>query len=287
MKRLFYLAFLLAIVFFPSCKNSHVSEHEEWGKVFEAYGIKDACFILRDHSHETIHLYNRDRCLERFTPASTFKIFNSLVALETGIARDDAFTIPWDSVVRRPEWDHNMDMREAFRVSNLPFYQAIAKRVGRQNYQHYLDTVRYGNMKIGDSVNRFWIDNSLKISADEQVGFVKKLYFEELPFLVRTQSIVKSMMLREDTARNRLYYKTGTATSSPGKTIYWVVGYLEHVLPVNEDPNSMNKSGVRNYPYFYAMNFEVADSNHSRDWAAVRLEILHKILSDYGALRDE
>ena len=277
----------ICFIGFNACKNAHIREQKNLGQLFESHGIKNACFILRDHAHETINLYNRDRCLERFTPASTFKIFNSLVALETGIAKDDGFVIRWDGVSRRAEWDKDMDMRQAFRVSNLPFYQEIARRVGRQNYQHYLDTVKYGNMKIGDSVDQFWVDNSLQISADEQLGFIKKLYFDELPFLVRTQSIVKSMMLQEDSANNRFYYKTGTGTTPAGKSLFWVVGYLEHVLPIKEDPKSMNKSGVRNYPYFFAMNFEVGKDDNSKNWSALRIQLLHEILADYGAFRDE
>jgi len=270
-----------------SCKDSHVREHKEWGDVFASYGIKDACMIFRDHAHEQIHLYNRPRCLQRFTPASTFKIFNALVALELGVAHDESLVIPWDKIPRRPEWDKDMNMREAFRVSNLPYFQEIARRVGRQNYQHYLDTVKYGNMKMGDSVKTFWIDNSLQISADEQLGFIKKLYFDELPFLTRTQSMVKSMMLREDSNMNRIYYKTGTADIQNNKELYWVVGYMEHVMAVKEDPKSMNKSGVRNYPYFFAMNFEVPRSDTSQKWGDIRISILHQILQSYGALRDE
>jgi beta-lactamase class D len=255
--------------------------------MFKSYGIDSACFILRDHAHETINLYNRPRCLERFTPASTFKILNSLVALETGIARDETMIIPWNGVQGRPEWNKDMDMREAFKVSNLLYYQELARRVGKQNYQHYLDTIKYGNMKIGPAVDSFWIDNSLQISADEQIGFVRKLYFNELPFLERTQGIVKNMMLREDTANNRFYYKTGTGYTQRNTMVYWVVGYLEHVMRVKEAKESMNKSGVRNYPYFFALNFEVPRNDTSRNWFDVRLKLMHQLLDSYGATRDQ
>jgi beta-lactamase class D len=282
------LALLLLLLALGACRETRIKAHNEWAARFRQYGIKDGCFILRDHAHETINLYNKERCLQRFMPASTFKIFNSLVALETGVANDDALVIPWDSVKRwNPEWNHNMDMREAFRVSNVPYYQEIARRVGRQNFQHYLDTVKYGNMTMSAKVDTFWLDNSLQISADEQVGFVRKLYFDELPFIVRTQSIVKSMMLREDSANNRLYYKTGTGATPQGAKLFWIVGFLEHVLRVKEDPNSMNKSGVRNYPYFFAMNFEVPKNDTSQNWYDVRIALLHRLLNDYGATRDE
>lgn len=243
--------------------------------------------MLNDHTHERVGIYNQERCVERFSPASTFKIFNSLVALETGVAEDDALVLPWDGIKRRPEIDTSMNMRDAFRLSNVGYYQEIARRVGKQNFRHYLDTVKYGNMQMSDSVTQFWLDNSLKISADEQAGFIKRLYFDDLPFLDRSQSIVKSLMLREDSTDNRLYYKTGAVATTKDSMLYWVVGYLEHVVPFKEDPKSMNKSGVRNYPYFFAMNFQVAESGKSEHWQALRIQILKQILHDYGAYRSE
>ncbi|MEO6832434.1 MAG: penicillin-binding transpeptidase domain-containing protein [Chitinophagaceae bacterium] len=283
MKSLF--AAIIICLTLASCSESHIVDHPEWGEFFQKNGITDACFILNDHTHERVGIYNRERCQERFSPASTFKIFNSLVALETSVAEDDALVLPWDGIKRRPEVDTAMNMRDAFRLSNVGYYQEIARRIGKQNFQHYLDTVKYGNMEMSDSVTRFWLDNSLKISADEQAGFVKRLYFDELPFLERSQSIVKSMMLREDSADNRLYYKTGTVSTTNDSMLYWVVGYFEHVVPFKEDPQGMNKSGVRNYPYFFAMNFQVAKDDQSQHWQDLRIKILKEILHDFGADR--
>jgi beta-lactamase class D len=281
-------ALLLSLLFLGACRDSRIKERDDWGARFRQYGIDSACFMLRDHSHESVHMFNKDRCLQRFSPASTFKIMNALVALETGAAPDDALVIPWDKGARaQPEWNRDMDMREAFRVSNVPYFQEIARRIGRQNMQHFLDTVKYGNMKIGSREDEFWLDGSLQISADEQVGLMKKLYFDELPFIVRNQSIVRTMMLREDSANNRLYYKTGAGTSPKGNQLFWVVGFLEHSLRVKENEKSMNKTGVRNYPYFFALNFEVPKGDSSRNWPDVRIKLLHDLLEDYGANRDD
>ncbi len=277
------VAIICSLLLFSSCRESRIKEHPEWSGRFKSMGIDSGCFILRDHVHESIHLYNKDRCLQRFMPASTFKIFNSLVALETGIARDETLTIPWDSIVRRPEWNKTMDMREAFRVSNVGYYQALARKVGAQNFQHYLDSVKYGNQKIGGRVDSFWLDNSLQISADEQVGFLKRLYFEELPFTVRTQTIVRSLMLHEDTAGVKLFYKTGWGNTPKGNQLLWIVGFMERQVEVKEDKRSMNKSDVRTYPYIFALNFEVPKDDTTKDWGAVRITLLHQLLQDYGA----
>ncbi len=273
----------LCIVLLASCAKTRIKEHEEWGKFYEEYGIKNAGFILRDNNHESIHYFNQKRCTERFLPASTFKVFNSLVALETAVAPDDQLVIKWDGVTRREEWNKDMDMREAMKVSCLPYYQELARRIGPARMQHYLDTVKYGNMQMGGGIDNFWINNTLKITPDEQTGFMKKLYFTELPFSERSQRIVKTLMLREQTPEYNLYYKTGTGYDGD-KTIYWVVGFAEKIMNVKEPEGSMNKSDVRYYPYFFAQNFEMPKSDTSKDWMKVRIEILHKLLKEYGAI---
>src|SRR6185312_659162 len=128
----------------------------------------------------------------------------------------------------QPEWNRDMNMREAFELSNVGYYQELARRIGPARMQHYLDTVNYGNMNMGGRIDNFWLNDSLKISADEQTGFLKRLYFAQLPFSERSQRIVKTMMLREQTPDYNLYYKTGTGQDG-NKFIYWVVGFAEKI----------------------------------------------------------
>ncbi|MCB9063587.1 MAG: class D beta-lactamase [Chitinophagales bacterium] len=283
-----YSLFILlsSALFIASCKESRIHDHPQWGNYFEEYGIDSAkaCFIMRDNNHEAIDYFNKERCLERFTPASTFKIFNSLVALEIPKVPDESFVIMWDSVERwNPAWNKDMSMREAFKVSNLGYYQELARRIGPDYMQHYLDTANYGNKSIGGGIDQFWINDSLKISADEQVGFLKRMYFKQLPFTERTQRIVHSMMLQEDTDDYKLYYKTGWGQHADNNVL-WVVGYIEKIVPIKEHENSMNKSDVRMYPYFFALNFEVPESDKSQQWATIRIDILKKLLKDFGAM---
>ena len=241
------LLVLLSAALVSSCTQTRIKDHTDWGKFFDQNGIKNAAFMMRDNNHESIHYYNKERCVQRFLPASTFKIFNSLVALETAVAPDDQLVIKWDGIVRfTPEWNKDMTMREAFKLSNVGYYQEIARRIGPGKMQHYLDTVKYGNMKMEGTIDTFWLNNSLQISPDEQTGFVKKLYFGELPFSDRTQRIVKTMMLQEQTPAYNLYYKTGTGRVGD-KYIYWVVGFAERIEHVKEhDTNIFQNKDIRN-----------------------------------------
>ncbi|NCX94798.1 MAG: class D beta-lactamase [Chitinophagia bacterium] len=278
--RYFFLVFIAPVLFF-SCNENRVHEHKEWAHYVTDNGWSDGCMLIGDHTHESIHYYNLARCSKRFSPASTFKIFNSLAALETGVAFDDQLVIKWDSIPRRPTWDKDLTMREAFKVSCLPYYQEIARRVGYARMKGFLDTVKYGSHSCAGKIDEFWLNDTLQISADEQLGFLKKMYFHELPFAERTQRIVKTIMLMEETPEYRLYYKTGTNTVS---NVYWIVGIVERIVKVKEQEGSMNKGNVRNYPYFFAMNFS---TNHELTMEAMmtqRLNLMHALLSDYGAL---
>jgi beta-lactamase class D len=273
----------LSVLFLGSCTQSRIKEHKEWAKYFEEKGIKSACFMMRDNNHESIHYFNKERCTKRFLPASTFKIFNSLVALETAVAPDDQLIIKWDGIHRRPSWDTDLNMRDAFKESCVPYYQEIARRIGPAKMQHYLDTMKYGNMSMEGRIDTFWLNNSLQISADEQLGFLKKMYFAELPVSERSQRIVKTIMLREQTPEFNLYYKTGTGIAGD-KRIFWVVGFSERIEKVKEPKESMNKSDFRYYPYFFAQNFELPITDTSQDWYQLRLDIMHEVLKDYGAI---
>ena len=121
---------LLFVLFFSSffyaCDKARVHDKKEWKQLFDSYQITDACIIIKDQTHEIVDYYNLNRCRKRFTPASTFKIMNSLIALETNTIPDESYTIQWDGVKRRPDWDTTMDMRKAFEVSNLIYYQQNA-----------------------------------------------------------------------------------------------------------------------------------------------------------------
>lgn len=279
--RIFFLS-LLSLLAFTGCERNNILEQPHWGEIFRRHGIDSACFELSDNSHDQILLYNLERCSRRFSPASTFKIMNSLLALETNVAPDENLIIRWDGAERRPEWNKDMNMREAFEVSCVPYYQELARRIGAVEMQKWLDTVRYGNKRIGPAVDMFWLNDTLQISPDEQVGLMKKLYFDKLPMSQRSQRIVRSLMLREDSIGYRLYYKTGTHMSeSPRLTRAWLVGFVERR---ETQKGVVSKQQETNYrPYFFAMHFETADT--SLNYQEARLSVLKDILRERQIIR--
>lgn len=274
-----FACILVFAALLSSCERDNILKQNQWGDIFKKYGVDSGCFELADNNHDQIFIYNLDRASKRFCPASTFKIMNSLIALETNVALDENLTIPWDGVVRRPEWNKDMNMREAFKVSCVPYYQELARRIGKVEMQKWIDSVRYGNKRTGPNVDDFWLNDTLQITADEQVGFIKKLYFDKLPFSQRAQRIVRSMMLKEDTTHYKLYYKTGTQLPfRSGKPVIlaWVVGFIEKK---ETQVGVVTKKEETNYkPYFFAMNFETPDT--SMNTYEVRINILKDILKE-------
>lgn len=281
MKRILLFC-LPAFLLLNSCRDARLFDHPEWAKYYEDEGIKNAGIILRNHAHDAVDYYNLSRDTAHVMPASTFKIMLSLVALELGVVQDDKFVIPWNGQASgKPEWDKDLTLREAFAVSSEPYFKEVARKIGAVRLQHYLDTVRYGNQKMGDSVATCWTDNTLQISADEQVGLMKKLYFNQLPFTDRSQRIVRSLMLRGTEGNRKMYYKTGWGTTAT-TNVLWVVGFAEYEQKIKEQKGSMNKSDERNYVYFFAQNFEVPRNDTSKNWADIRIKILGNLMDDFA-----
>lgn len=274
MRYLIGLLLLTSTLF--SCKQEHVFYQPQWGEIFKKHGIDSACFEMVDNTHDQAFVYNLDRCSRRMSPASTFKVFLSLVALETNIAPDENLVIAWDKIPSgKPEWDRDMTMREALKASSEPYYKTLAKRIGKIELQRWIDSTQYGNKQIGENIDQCWTNDALLITPDEQVGLMKKLYFDKLPMSQRAQRIVRSMMVEEETPDYKLYIKTGTRLYNK-KTLAWVVGFIER--RETQKGVMTKKLETNNRPYFFAMNYETSDERAgSRE---ERLRILHEILQE-------
>lgn len=265
------LIILVVPLLFVSCSLNNITEDESLETYFSENNV-NGCFALFDNGTGRFTIYDLARYRDSaYLPASTFKIINSLIGIETGIITDSATVISWDSVVRSvPEWNRDLSMAQAFRWSAVPWYRELARRTGRDTMQRWLDTLGYasqnGKVVIQDNLDTFWLDNSVKITADEQLGLVKKLYFDQLPFQPRTQRIVKSMMLREDNANYRLSYKTGWGRLENGQEVGWLVGWVEE----------------NNHPYFFVL--QLISSDAAVNMAVLRENILKKILTHLGFL---
>ena len=272
MRSIFSGMILAVLALFSACSPNNVKIDKDLQHFFDEKGVVGT-FGLYDNGTGQFVIHNIARFRDSaYLPASTFKIVNSLVGIETGRIVNEKMIIKWDGIVRpfpmgdsTKSWNKDLTMEEAFKRSSVPYYQEVARRIGKDTMQFWLDSLKYGSRKIVSPIDRFWLDNSLKITADEEMGFVKKLYFNQLPFQKRTQDIVKKVMVQEENANYKLAYKTGTGTLENGKTLCWIVGWVEE----------------NRHPYFFVMNMEGTQAQNIMNF---RLELLKSILKQQGFL---
>jgi len=173
------------------------------------------------------YVYNNVRAMTPLLPASTFKIPNTLIALQEGIVSADS-NISWDGVERTVRaWNQDQNLKSAFKSSCVWCYQLFARNIGIEKYNEYLKKLQYGNEKTGHNVERFWLDGELRISAYEQIAFLKKLYKNDLPFLQEHIDLLKSIMIDEQGKNYIIRAKTGWAVPKDAEHHGWYVGYVE------------------------------------------------------------
>jgi beta-lactamase class D len=153
---------------------------------FVGYKVDDYLVVASD----------KDRSGEAKLPASTFKIPNSVIALETGVVGDpDKDVFKWDGVTRTIDaWNRDHTMRSAIAASAVPVYQEIARRIGAERMQKYVDLFEYGNRDIGGGIDQFWLTGNLRIDPVQQVDFVDRLRRGTLPVSKRSQELVRDIL---------------------------------------------------------------------------------------------
>jgi len=229
-------------------------------------------FVLLDGQTGAYRRHDEERAARRYLPASTYKIPNSLIALETGVAQGKDFKLEWDSKrnPRQPWWpaawaqDHTLE--SALKNSTVWYYQEIARRVGAERMQAYVDRFDYGNRDISGGIDQFWLTGGLRISANEQVDFLRRFYVNQLGLSERTVRMTKDMLVLEDTPRYRLSGKSGWAGlgEEGAPQTGWLVGYLERQGDV----------------FYFALNIDIRNSQD----AAARMKLVHAVFRDLGLI---
>jgi len=207
---------------------------------FAAYDLQGS-FLLLDAATGQYTAYNLARCRQGFLPASTFKIPNTLIGLETGAIRDTTDVCRWDGVPRRfPQWNEDMTMARALRVSCVPCYQQLARRVGAAGYRQWLPRLRFGRMAVTPAtVDTFWLAGSSRITQFEQIDFLRRLQRGQLPVARRSLDITRALLVLSRGPGWTLRGKTGW-TMQAGHDNGWFVGWVEQQDKV----------------YFFALNAE-------------------------------
>jgi beta-lactamase class D len=224
---------------------------------FVGYKIDDYLLIASD----------KERSGQAMLPASTFKIPNSLIALETGVVEDpDKDVFKWDGVVRSIEgWNKDHTLRSAIAASAVPVYQEIARRIGAERMQKYVDLFEYGNRDIGGGIDQFWLTGNLRIDPMQQVDFVDRLRRGALPVSKRSQELVRDILPVTKAGDAVIRAKTGLLGAEVGKpSLGWVVGWAE-------------KGSAQTV---FALNMDCREPRHIPS----RMKLAQQCLTDIGAI---
>ena len=202
-------------------------ETPDFGQLLDGALVKGA-ILMYDAKEDVFYSNDFPLCEQGFLPASTFKIPNTLIALETGIVSTEGIAFPWDGQKRNLEvWEQDMNLAQAFHNSCVPCYQEIARKIGSEQMNQWLAKFAYGTMEITPAnIDRFWLEGESRITPFQQVEFLKRFYFKELPLTKETFATMKNIMVLERNDEWVLSGKTGWSIRE-GNNTGWFVGYLE------------------------------------------------------------
>ncbi|AYB44124.1 class D beta-lactamase [Paenibacillus lautus] len=218
-----FLAVVCLFAYSPSADAKPSSHRLELEQTFrKSHGT----LVLKNLKTDQVYTFNSGRSKQRFTPESSFKVANALIGLEVKAVADEYEVKRWDGIVREfPVWNRDHSLASAMRESAIWYYQAMARDIGQEQMQKYVNRIHYGNRDITGGIDTFWLNSSLKISAVEQAEFIEKLVEENLPFQKKTMKTVKRMMIDDEQDEYTIHGKTGSRLSDMG--LGWYVGYVE------------------------------------------------------------
>lgn len=254
--RIFSILFSFLAFISPTHAQEKSQERADWGKYFTEFNAKGTIVVADERtSNRSTSVYDEARAKQRYSPASTYKIPHTLMALDAGAVRDEFQVFRWDGVARSfAAHNQDQDLRSAMRNSTIWVYEKFAKEIsetkGKDSARDYLRKLNYGNTDPTTAHGNYWVDGSLAVSAHEQISFLKKLYRNELPFRIEHQRLVKDIMIVEAGRDWILRAKTGWE----GRMGWWV-GWVEW-------PGVDNIGGA----VFFALNIDTPN----------RMEDLHK-----------
>ncbi|GAA5214237.1 class D beta-lactamase [Corallincola platygyrae] len=247
---LFIFGYLLA--------TNATAEDAELAQLFVSKAVTGT-LVLQSLDGDQTHTHNLERAIQRLLPASTFKIPNSLIALDEGAVTGTDEVLKWDGKDKGwAPWNQNHTMASALPVSCVWCYQELATRIGMTKYQAHLKQLDYGNQTPKPELTTFWLTGDLAISANEQITFLRSFYNETLPYSKTHIQAVKRLLLVTEGKDYRVYGKTGWAANIEHPH-GWYVGYVEN----------------QNQTWLFAMNIDMPE----RKMAPYRKQIVMEALA--------
>ncbi|WGH76919.1 class D beta-lactamase [Tenacibaculum tangerinum] len=273
--------FSIAFVLLFSCKNEERNRkektetrfvvQEEFQEILDATKLGGAVLVY-NLNKDSYYSNDFEWCTKGNLPASTFKIPNSIIALETGVVKNDSTIFKWNGESRYLKvWEQDLTLQQAFQYSCVPCYQEVARKIGVERMKTSLAELNFGSMDVHEAnLDNFWLQGKSKISQLEQIDFLKRLYTSELPISKRTDSIIKKMMVLSKNNAYVLRGKTGWSIRG-NENNGWFVGYVS----------------VKNNVYFFATNIIPLEDFNMKFFNKERKEVTFKALDILKILGDK
>ena len=204
-----------------------VVDRDDWASALEDLDTPGTFALAQVGTEGAIETAIPERATTGFLPASTFKLLNALIILETGVLPDLDTVVPWDGVERElPSWNQDHTLRTAIQESAVWVFERLAAEVGPDAMAEHVAAAEYGNADTGGSDGPFWLDGNLRTTAIDQLAFLERLALGQLPFDRTNQGMVVASLPRLDGPDSRISYKTGTALAGE-PSLAWLVGIVD------------------------------------------------------------
>jgi len=269
--------FCLILLFHNGCadktsQNTEQPHHKiiqkEFSKILDSANVTGSILVYRP-TDSTFYSNDFSYCEKGTLPASTFKIANTMIGLETGVLQDTSHLFKWDGNKRLlPVWEKDLNLKEAYQLSCVPCYQAVARDIGSERMGSMLKIFKYGDMVVTDSnIDNFWLQGNSKISLFEQIDFLHRFYTKSLAISDLTHQIMMNIMLLDKQESYSIYDKTGWVLRG-NQNIGWFVGILV----------------LKNETYYFATRIEPKPGFDMDLFPKARIKITMEALGKLGLL---
>lgn len=198
---------------------------EDLGQFFYGY---QGCFVMYDSNKDSYNIYNKDKSIERVSPASTYKIYSGLLGLEENIIKPDQSIMKWDGKENVfPSWNKDQDISSAMKNSVNWYFQGLDKQLGMNKLTEFYHNIGYGNEDLSGGLSNYWMESSLLISPIEQVMLLKALNENEFGFKETNIQAIKDSISIMDTKEAKLWGKTGSSIVKGKGNSGWFVGFVQ------------------------------------------------------------
>lgn len=238
----------------------------------------DGCFLLYNLKTNTFDkVIGEERCRKQLPACSTFKVPLAVMAFDSGVLKDENVVLKWDGKKDIREASNKDHTAKTWMSDSIVWFsQRITPKLGKNKFQNYLNTFDYGNKDLSAGITEAWLISpsdkvpALKISAYEQIEFMKKLWTNQLPVSPRSMQLARDITYIETSPNGfKLNGKTGSNFHDTQKKVHlgW---FISHVQKADQE-------------YLAVANFSDLSPFENKGYGGLRVrEITKKILSDNG-----